>query len=154
MPFVDGDLAGEDGRAAPVAFLKDLVEVTTGAGIEWFEAPIVEDQKLDAGEAAQDAGIAAVAASECELGEQLGDPLIENRAVVAAGLVTQGTGQPTFADPGGARASACGRVGAVVSLWASGPAGCFMLIFLSDSINACGNASRISAGRTTTGSSL
>jgi hypothetical protein len=29
---------GEDSRAAPVAFLEDLVKVTTGTGIERFEA--------------------------------------------------------------------------------------------------------------------
>ena len=101
VPFVDGDLAGEDGRPAAVALFEDLVEVATGTGVERFEAPIVEDEKLDAGETAQDAGIAAVTAGERELGEQLGDPLIKNRAVVPAGLVTQGTGKPTLADPGG-----------------------------------------------------
>jgi hypothetical protein len=52
MPFVDRDLAGEDGRAAAVAVLEDLVEIVTGAGVEWFKAPIIEDQQLDAGEAA------------------------------------------------------------------------------------------------------
>ena len=62
MPFVDGDLAGEDGGATPITVLEDLVEVTTGAGVERFEAPIVEDEELDAGEAAQDAGVAAVTA--------------------------------------------------------------------------------------------
>jgi hypothetical protein len=41
VPFVDGDLTGENGRAAPIAFLEDLVEVTTGTGVERFEAPIV-----------------------------------------------------------------------------------------------------------------
>ena len=50
--------------------------------------------------AAHDAGIAAVAAGQREIGEQLGDALIENRAVVAAGLVAEGTGKPTFADAG------------------------------------------------------
>jgi hypothetical protein len=100
VPFVDGDLAGEDGRAAPIAFLEDLVEVTTGTGVERFEAPIVEDEELDAGETAEDAGLATVTAGERELGEKLGNPLIENRAVVAAGLVTQGTSEPRFAHPG------------------------------------------------------
>jgi hypothetical protein len=42
VPFVDRDLTGENGRATPIAFLEDLVEVTTGAGVERFEAPIVE----------------------------------------------------------------------------------------------------------------
>ena len=41
VPLVDRDLTGEDGRATPIAFLEDLVEVTTGAGVERFEAPIV-----------------------------------------------------------------------------------------------------------------
>src|SRR5207244_12574387 len=100
VPFVDGDLAGEDGRPAAVALFEDLVEVATGTGVERFEAPIVEDEKLDAGETAQDAGIAAVTAGEREFGEQLGDPLIENRAVIAAGFVTEGTSKPRFAHAG------------------------------------------------------
>ena len=86
VPFVDGDLTGENGRATPIAFLEDLVEVTTGAGVERFEAPIVEDQELDAGETAQDADIAAVTAGEREFGEELGNPLIENRAVMRQAL--------------------------------------------------------------------
>ena len=101
VPFVDGDLTGENGRAAPITLLEDLVEVTTGAGIEGFEAPIIEDEELDAGKAAQDAGVAAVTTGERELAEELGDPLVENRAVVTTSLVTERTGKPTFADPGG-----------------------------------------------------
>ena len=100
VPFVDRDLTGEDCRAAPIAFFEDLVEVTTGTGVERFEAPIVEDEELDAGETAQDAGIAAITAGEREFGEELGNPLIENRAVIAAGLVTQGTSKPRFAHAG------------------------------------------------------
>ena len=100
VPFVDRDLAGEDGRAAAVAFLEDFVEVTTGTGVEWFKAPIVENEELDAGETAQDAGIAPVTAGEREFGEELGNPLIENRAVVAASLVTEGTSKPRFAHAG------------------------------------------------------
>ena len=69
------------------------MEVTTAAAVEGFEAPIVENEELNAGETAQDAGIAAVA-GEREFGEELGNPLIKNRAVVAAGLVTQGTSKP------------------------------------------------------------
>jgi hypothetical protein len=83
VPFVDRDLAGENGRATPIAFLEDFVEVTTGPGVERFEAPIVEDQELDTGETAQDAGIAAIAAGERELGEELGNPLVESRAWLA-----------------------------------------------------------------------
>ena len=70
VPFVDGDLTGEDSRATAIAFLEDLVEVTTGAGVERFEAPIVEDEELDAGETAQDAGIAPRASASS--GKSLG----------------------------------------------------------------------------------
>ena len=40
-------------RAAPITFLEDFIEVTTGTGIERLEAPIVEDEKLDAGKIAK-----------------------------------------------------------------------------------------------------
>ena len=72
VPFVDGDLTGENGRATPIAFLEDLVEVTTGTGIEWFEAAIVEDQELDAGETAQDAGVATVTGASASSAKSLG----------------------------------------------------------------------------------
>src|SRR5947209_15733147 len=96
MPFIDGDLAGEEGRAAAVAFFEDLIEVAAGAGVEGIEAPIVENEELGAIEAAHDAGIAAVAARQREIGEQLGDALVEHRAVVATGLVAESAGKPTF----------------------------------------------------------
>jgi hypothetical protein len=51
VPLVDGDLSGEDSRAASIAFLEDFVEVTTGTGVVRFEAPIVENEEVDAGEA-------------------------------------------------------------------------------------------------------
>jgi hypothetical protein len=100
VPFVDRNLAGQDGRAAAVSFFEDLVEITAGATVERLEAPIIEDEKLDAVEAAHDAGIAAVAVGQRKIGEELGHALIEDRAVVAAGLVAEGTGKPTFADAG------------------------------------------------------
>jgi hypothetical protein len=37
MPFVDWDLAGQDCRAATIAFFGDLVEIAAGAGVERFE---------------------------------------------------------------------------------------------------------------------
>src|SRR5437660_8455342 len=80
--------------------LRVATKVTPGASVERFEAPMVEDEELDAGETAQDAGIAAVTTGEREFGEELGNPLIEDRTVVAAGLVTQGTSKPRFAHAG------------------------------------------------------
>ena len=50
VPFVDGDLAGDDGRSAPAAFFKYLEQIVTSGGIEWLEPPIVEDEQLHAAE--------------------------------------------------------------------------------------------------------
>src|SRR5947208_11142003 len=103
MPFVDRDLAGQDGRAASVAFFEDLVEIAAGTAVERFEAPIVEDQELGTVEAAHDAGVAAVATGQGEIGKELGDAVIEHGAIVATGLVAEGAGKPTLADAGRAR---------------------------------------------------
>ena len=100
VPFVDRDLAGQDGRAAAIAFFEDFVEIAAGAGIERIEPPIVEDEELGAAQAAHDAGIAPIAAGQREIGEQFWDALIEHRAVVAAGLVAESTSKPTLADAG------------------------------------------------------
>ena len=79
VPFVDRNLAGQDGRATAIALFEDLVEVATGAGVERFQASIVEDQELHAVERAHDPDIAAVATRHCQLSEQLGDAPISHR---------------------------------------------------------------------------
>jgi len=78
VPFVDGDLAGDDRRSAAVAFFEDFEEVVTSGGIERLESPVVKDEQLHAAERALDAGIATVAAGEREIGEQLGNALVED----------------------------------------------------------------------------
>ncbi len=100
VPILDGQLAGDDGRAAAVAFLKDFQQVVPGLGVERLEAPIVEDEELDAAERSGDAGIAAVGARHDQVAEQLGDTLVEDGAIVPAGLVAERTGEPGFADAG------------------------------------------------------
>jgi hypothetical protein len=101
MPLIDRELAGDDGGAAAVAVLKDLQEVVAGRGVERLEAPIVEDEKIDSAERAQDAGVAAVAARQSEIGEQPRNALIEHGTIVAAGLVAERRGEPALADAGG-----------------------------------------------------
>jgi hypothetical protein len=91
MPALDGELAGDDGRAAPVALLENLQEIVAGLCIERLEPPIVEDEELDAAEGADDARIAAVATGERQLAEELGETLIENRSIIPAGLVAERT---------------------------------------------------------------
>jgi len=100
VPFVDWDLAGDDGRSAAVAFFEDLKKIVARGGIERFEAPIIKDEQLHTAERPQDASVAAIAAGEREIGKQFWNALIEDGAVVATGLVTECAGKPTFADAG------------------------------------------------------
>ncbi len=48
---LDGQLAGDDGGAAGVAVLYDLEEIGPALYGHGSEAPIVEDEQVDAGEA-------------------------------------------------------------------------------------------------------
>jgi hypothetical protein len=100
VPFVDWDLAGNDGRSAAVALFENLEEIVARSGIEGFEAPIIEDEQLHTAERPQDASVATIAAGEREIGEQFWNALIEDGAVVATGLVTECARQPTLADAG------------------------------------------------------
>ena len=50
-PFVEGQVAGDQGGSAFVALREDLEE-EFGAGLrEWYEAKFVDDQELNLGEA-------------------------------------------------------------------------------------------------------
>src|SRR6266478_6118058 len=101
VPLIDGELAGDDGGAVAVAILEDLQEVVASRGIERLEAPVVEDEKIDAAERAQQTRMAAVAACQSEFAEQPRHALIEHGAIVAAGLVAERRSEPALADAGG-----------------------------------------------------
>src|SRR5439155_18687522 len=100
MPSIDRQLAGDDGGAAAVAVIEDLQKVVTGGGVEWLETPIIEDEKIDAAERAQQAQMASVATGKRQIGEQPGDALIEHRAIVAASFVSESRSEPTLAHTG------------------------------------------------------
>lgn len=103
VPAVHRDLACDDGGLSAVPILQDLEEVMAGGIVERLQAPIVEDQKLGAGEGSHDAGVSTVAAGGGEIGKELGDTLIEDGSVVAAGAVTDGRRKPTLSDAGRSR---------------------------------------------------
>ena len=50
VPFIKGDLAGDDGRSAAVAFFEDLEKVVACGSVERFEPPIIEDEQLHTAE--------------------------------------------------------------------------------------------------------
>jgi hypothetical protein len=86
---------------AAVAVLEDLQEVMARRGVERLEAPVIEDEEIDAAERAQEAGMSAIATRQGEIGEQPWDALVEHGAIVAAGLVTERRGEPALADARG-----------------------------------------------------
>ena len=82
----DRDLAGDDGRGATVAIIKDLQKVAPFGRIENRKAPIVEDEELNPAEGFEQAAIAAVAARESKRLEQAWEAMILDRPIVAAAL--------------------------------------------------------------------
>ena len=41
VPFVDGDLAGDDRRSSAISFFEDFEEIVAGGGIERLKPPIL-----------------------------------------------------------------------------------------------------------------
>ena len=97
MPAIDWQLAGDNGGTAAVAVIEDFEKVMTGGGVERLEPPIVEDEKIDTAERAQQAQVASVATGESQIGEEPGDALIEHRAIVAASFVSESRSKPALA---------------------------------------------------------
>ena len=100
MPAVDRDLAGDQGGAEAIAVFDDLEHVVSLLGPERLEPPIVEDQQFDAAERPHQPRVSPVATGEREIAEHAGNALIKHRAIVAAGLLSEGASQPTLADTG------------------------------------------------------
>ena len=89
MPAVDGNLAGDDQRALVVAVLDDFKEIARLVGGERLRAPVIEDEQLDAGQGAQEPGVARVAVGDGQIGEEPGHAGVENGHVLSAGLVAE-----------------------------------------------------------------
>ena len=100
VPGAHRELACDDSGTTSVTILEDLEQVMAGLGIERLQAPVVEDQEFDLPEALEFTRDPPVATSQREILEQAGKAGVEDRAVVAAGLVADGARQPTFADAG------------------------------------------------------
>src|SRR5258707_10860390 len=100
VPMFDGDLAGNDGRGATMAIIKDLQKVAPFGRIENRKAPVVEDQELKAADGFEQAAISAVAPGKGERFKQARHAMVLDRTIVAAGLVAEGAGNPAFAEPG------------------------------------------------------
>jgi hypothetical protein len=78
MPTVHGKLGRDDGRASPISLLEDFEEVMPGAGVEWLQPPIVEDEQVGAAEVAKGARMTPIAARQRQFFEELGYAVVQH----------------------------------------------------------------------------
>jgi hypothetical protein len=72
----------------------------TGAGVERFEAEVVENEQIGSAEGFDEARMAAVASGERQVLAELRPAMIEDGSIVATGLLADGAGEPALADAG------------------------------------------------------
>jgi hypothetical protein len=99
VPVVDRHLAGDDGRFALMAVIDDLEEVAALLAGKRGEAPVVEDEQLYPRQRLEEPGITPVALGERKSFEQPRKTMIEDGAIIAAGLVTERAGDPSLPVP-------------------------------------------------------
>ena len=87
VPMFHRDLAGDDGRCATMAIIKELQKVAPFGRIENRQPPVVENEELNASEVFEQAAIATVAPSKGERLEEARDAIILNRTIITAGFV-------------------------------------------------------------------
>ena len=100
VPAIDRQLAGDDGRAVAVSVIQDLEQILALQIFESDEAPIIEDQDVDAREACEDGRVRAVAVCQHEFGKEARNTPIDHAVPVPAGLVTQRARHKGLADTG------------------------------------------------------
>jgi hypothetical protein len=100
MPGGQRKWGGDDRRSAAVSLLEDFEQIVTGAGVERFEAEVVENEQIGSAEGFDEARMAAVASGERQVFAELRPAMIEDGSIVATGLLAHGAGEPALADAG------------------------------------------------------
>ena len=100
VPGGQGELGSDDRRSAAVALFEDFEQIVTGAGVEGLETEVVEDEEIGSAEGSDQARMAPVASGERQVAAEFRPAMIEDGAIVTAGFVADGAGQPTLSDAG------------------------------------------------------
>jgi hypothetical protein len=100
MPVLDRQLTGDNRGPAVMAIFEQLPQVAATVITERRQAPVVEKQYVGFGQGRHALHIPAIAFGERELLEEPGQPQLEDRPALTAGLMPQGARQPSFPDPG------------------------------------------------------
>ena len=107
VPRRERELGGDNRRSAAITLFEDFEQVMTGAGVEGFEAEVVENEQIGAAEGLDEARMAAIASGKRQVLAEFWPAMIEDRPIVAAGFLADGAGQllPTPDGPTRARLS-------------------------------------------------
>ena len=97
VPIGHRQLAGDDHRAPAEAVVEDFEEVARPRRIDGRQAPVVEDQHLDAGEIAVELRDGALAMGDPQLGEEPRHALVLGQVAFEARLVAESARDPTLA---------------------------------------------------------
>lgn len=89
VPFLDGQLAGNQGRAQVVAILQDLQDVPALLVGEVGQSPVVNDEEIDACIGRQELPVAPVGPAQGQFVKELGCPRVDGPVAFAAGLVSR-----------------------------------------------------------------
>ena len=92
VPLVEGELAGNERRAAAIAVLDDLHQIAPLVGGEPVRAPVVEDQQIGLDQGAEQAGEATVTVGKFEIGEQPRHAGVQHRIAIPARLLGERAG--------------------------------------------------------------
>ena len=92
MPLGQGELAGDESGARGVSVFEEFEEVASVVGVELGDSEVVEDEEVGFGEGSEELGVSAVAACDGEVVQESGDAQVQSGEAVAAGVVSEGTG--------------------------------------------------------------
>ena len=101
VPVLDGELAGDEGRATAVAVIEDLEEISALGVVEGHHAEVVESEELGTQQAVEKLGIGTVCLGESEVVEEPGEPEISGGQTMSAGGLGEGTPEVGLARAGG-----------------------------------------------------
>src|SRR5499426_3061779 len=85
-------LARDDRGAAAVAILENLEEIAALLILRRGQAPVVEEEHVEAGELAEEPAIGAVGAGQAQVVEQARDAAVVGPVPATTGLIGEGTG--------------------------------------------------------------
>jgi len=99
MPFIDGDLSGDERGADAVAIFEKLEEIETLLVIEPFEPPVVEDDEIGFRRGRDEPPVGAVVLGGRELSQEGGHSSVEDRVAFHACPVAQGVSSFAVSSP-------------------------------------------------------